>query len=169
MRTDYSTLIGQSEEELLALEKRHRNSHLSQRLKLLRLLKAGRCSSIGQAAEVLGYSWRHCQRWIGAYREGGLEALLVDETHKRGNHQERITPQALGRLEEVMERGEIASYEQARKFLADQGVHYRNQSSIFRLFKRHRIKAKTGRPRHQKADPQEQEAFKKTSPANSES
>jgi transposase len=68
-----------------------------------------------------------------------------------------------------MERGEIASYEQARKFLADQGVHYRNQSSIFRLFKRHRIKAKTGRPRHQKADPQEQEAFKKTSPANSES
>jgi transposase len=171
MRTDYSTLIQQSEEELFALEKHYRNSHLSQRLKMLRLLKAGRCSSIGQAAEVLGYSWRHCQRWIGAYREGGLEALLVDETHKRGNHRERITPEALGALEEAMERGEIASYEQARKCLADHhGVHYRNQSSIFRLFKRHRIKAKRrGRPRHQKADTQEQEAFKKTSPANSKS
>jgi len=103
----------------------------------------------------------HEQRWIGAYNEGGLDALLVDETHRRGNHGERITPEALGALEEAMERRKIASYEQARKFLADQGVHFRNQSNIFRLFKRHRIKAKTGRPRHQKADPQEQEAFKK--------
>jgi transposase len=169
MRTDYPALIRQSEEELLALEKRHRNSHLSHRVRMLRLLKVGRCRSIRQAAEVLGYSWRQCQRWIGLYREGGLDALLVDETHKRGNHQERVTPEALGALEEAMERGEIASYEQARKFLADRGVYYRNQSSIFRLFKRHRIKAKTGRYRHQKADPQEQEAFKKTSPSSSRS
>jgi hypothetical protein len=41
MRTDYSTLIEQSEEELLALEKRHRNSHLSQRLKMLEASEGG--------------------------------------------------------------------------------------------------------------------------------
>jgi hypothetical protein len=36
----------------------------------------GRCSSLGQAAEVLGYSWRHCQRWIGAYRGPVLCSIL---------------------------------------------------------------------------------------------
>ncbi|HZY57971.1 MAG TPA: helix-turn-helix domain-containing protein [Rubrobacteraceae bacterium] len=167
MRTDYPTLIRESEEELLSLEKQHRHSHLDHRLRMLRLLKMGRCSSIQQAAGVLGYSWRQCQRWITTYRRSGLNVLLMDNTHKRGGSHERVTPEAWRALEEVMERGEIATYAQAQAFLAERGIDYRDVSSIFRLFKRHRVKAKTGRPRNRKADKEEQERFKKTSPASS--
>ena len=165
MSTDYRNLIRESEEDLLKLEKKHRFTHLSHRVRMLHLLKSGTSESIRQAADVLGYSWRQCQRWISTYRKEGLGALLIDRTHERGNHKERMTPEAWASLEEAMRRGEIDTYERAREFLAERhGVRYKDQSSIFRLFERHKVKAKTGRYRHRKADPQEREAFKKTSP-----
>ncbi len=166
MNIDYRNLIRESEEELLELEKKHRSTHLSHRVRMLRLLKGGTSKSIKQAAEVLGYSWRQCQRWITTYRKEGLSALLIDNAHKRGNHRERVTPEAWRALEEAMQRGEIDTYERAREFLAERrGIHYnKDQSSIFRLFERHHVKAETGRYPHRKADPEEREAFKKTSP-----
>jgi len=167
MSMNYRNLIRESEEDLLELEKKYRSTHLSHRVRMLRLLKSGTCGSIKQeAADVLGYGWRQCQRWITTYRKEGLSALLVDRTHKRGNQQERVTREAWRALEEAMQRGEIDTYERAREFLAERhGVHYKDQSSIFRLFeRRNKVKAKTGRYRHKKAHTQEQEAFKKTSP-----
>jgi transposase len=164
MSIDYCNLIRETEENLLELEKKHRSTHLSHRLRMLRLLKSGTSKSIQQAADVVGYSWRQCQRWITTYRKEGLSALLIDRTHERGNHEERVTPEAWASLEEAMQRGEIDTYERARKFLTEHGIHYKDQSSIFRLFERHQVKAKTGRYRHKRADPEEQEAFKKTSP-----
>jgi transposase len=164
MSIDYQNLIRETEEDLLKLQKKHRSTHLSHRLRMLRLLKSGTSQSIKQAADMLGYSWRQCQRWITTYKKEGLSTLLIDQTHKRGNHKERVTLEAWRTLEEAMQRGEIDTYERAREFLTEHGVHYKDQSSIFRLFKRHKVKAKTGRYRHKKADPQEQEAFKKTSP-----
>ncbi len=74
-----------------------------------------------------------------------------------------MTRAAWEALNEAMQQGEIGTYEQARTLLAERGVVYRNPSSIHRLFKRHKIKAKAGRYRHEKADLEEQEAFKKTS------
>lgn len=165
MSIDYQNLIRETEEDLFELEKKHRFTHLSHRLRMLRLLKSGTSKSIQQAADMVGYSWRQCQRWITTYRKEGLGALLIDRTHERGNHKERVTPGAWASLQEALERGQIDTYERAREFLAERhGVHYKDQSSIFRLFKRHEVKAKTGRYRHKKADPKEQEAFKKTSP-----
>ena len=165
MSINYQNLIRESEEDLLDLKKKHRSTHLSHRLRMLRLLKSETSKSIQQAADMLGYSWRQCQRWITTYRQEGLDALLIDRTRKRGNHKERVTPEAWASLGEAMKRGEIDTYERARKFLAEHhGIHYKDRSSIFRLFKRHQVKAKTGRYRHKKADPKEQEAFKKTSP-----
>jgi len=157
--------LRESEEDLLDVEKKYRSTHLWYRVRMLRSLKSGTSEGIQQAADMLGYSWRQCQRWITTYRKEGLSALLIDRTHKRGNHEERVTSEAWRALEEAMHRGEIDTYERAREFLAERhGVHYKDQSSIFRLFERHQVKAKTGRYRHKKADPEEQEAFKKTSP-----
>jgi hypothetical protein len=56
MSLAYRNLIRESEEELLGPEKRHRSTHLSHRLRMLRLLKSGTSESIQQAADVLGYS-----------------------------------------------------------------------------------------------------------------
>ena len=145
------------------LEKRHRYSHLFHRVKMLRLLKSEECSSLGEAAEALGYSRRQCQRWFITYRQEGLEELLVSRVHERGPN-EIVTREAFEELQEAMKRGEIATIVQAHSFLLRRGVHYAHSESVGGLLRRRKVKLKTGRPRHEKADEKEQEAFKKSSP-----
>ena len=161
--TDYPRVIKEDPQELEQLEKRHRYSHLFHRVKMLRLLKSEECSSLGEAAEALGYSRRQCQRWFITYRQEGLEELLVSRVHERGPN-EIVTREAFEELEEAMKRGEIATIVQAHSFLLRRGVHYAHSESVGGLLRRRKVKLKTGRPRHEKADEKEQEAFKKSSP-----
>lgn len=164
---DYPNVITENAEQLRELEKRHRYTHLFQRVRMLRLLKSGECSDLGEAADALGYSRRQCQRWWGAYTEGGLNKLLVSRIDERGR-QEFVTEKAWEELEEVMKEGKIATYAQARDFLAERGgIEYASADSVGGLFRRRKVKLKTGRPRHEKADKEEQEAFKKSSPRRS--
>jgi len=166
---DYPNVITESPEQLHELEKRHRYTHLFQRVRMLRLLKSGECTNLGGAAEALGYSRRQCQRWWGAYTEGGLDELLVSRVDERGRQEEFVTEKAWEELEEVMKEGRIATYAQARDFLAERGVEYASADSVGGLFRRRKVKLKTGRPRHEKADIEEQEAFKKSLPRRSPS
>jgi hypothetical protein len=54
---------------------------------------------------------------------------------------------------------------EAHAFLPQRGgVHYAHPESVGGLLRRKQVKLKTGRPRHEKADAEEQEAFKKSSP-----
>jgi len=160
---DYPRVIEEDPKELEQLEKRHRYTHLFHRVKMLRLLKSEECSNLGEAAEALGYSRRQCQRWFITYREEGLEELLVSRVGERGPT-ELITQESFEELEEAMKRGEIATVAQAHRFLSKRGVHYAHPESVGGLLRRRKVKLKTGRPRHEKADTQEQEAFKKSSP-----
>ncbi len=111
----------------------------------------------------MGYSRRQCQRWFIAYRREGLEELLVSRVHERGP-KELVMQEAFGELEEAMKGGEIAAtaVAQAHRFLRERGIRYAHPESVGGLLRRRKVKPKTGRPRHEKADPQEQEAFKKT-------
>jgi transposase len=159
----YPRVITEDPQELKRLEKQHRYSHLFQRVRMLRLLKSGACSNLGEAAQALGYSWRQCQRWFASYKEGGLEELLKSRVSERGR-QELVTPEALEDLEEAMKRGEIATISEADEFLRERhGIEYAHPDGVGQLLRRRKVKLKTGRPRHEKADPKEQEAFKKTS------
>jgi transposase len=160
---DYPRVIEEDPQELEQLEKRHRYSHLFHRVKMLRLLKLEECSNLGEAAKALGYSRRQCQRWFNTYRKEGLEKLLVNRVGERGPT-ELITEEAFEELEEAMKRGEIATIAQAHGFLLEKGVHYAHSESVAGLLRRRKVKLKTGRPRHEKADQKEQEAFKKSSP-----
>jgi transposase len=163
----YSRVITEDPKELKELEKYHRYTHLFQRLRMLRLLKSEECRNLGEAAQALGYSWRQCQRWFASYQQGGLEELLKSRVHERGR-QELITPEALEDLKETMKMGKIATIGQADEFLrARHGIEYAHPDGVGQLLRRHRIKLKTGRPRHEEADPEEQDAFKKTSLARS--
>ncbi len=162
MRPTYQELIQESEEELLGLEKKHRYSHLTQRVKMLRLLKSGRCRSLGAAAKELNYSFRQCHRWLTTYRSGGLGELLENNVSERGRREWDNT-EAWQALQQALEAGEIASYKQAQELLAEHGIHYKDETGVLRLFKRHHIKAKTGRYRHEKANEEAQADFKKTS------
>ena len=66
--------------------------------------------SLGGAADTLGYSRRQCQRWWGAYTEGGLDELLVSRLDERGRQEEFVTEEAWEELEKVMKDGRIATY-----------------------------------------------------------
>jgi transposase len=160
---DYPGVIQENQKELRRLEKQHRYTHLFHRVKMLRLLKSGKCRNLAETAEELGYSWRQCQRWFAAYREGGLSELLVSRVHERGP-KGLITDEAWEELEEAMKKGRIATIAQAHRFLVERGIEYAHPESVGQLLKRRRVKLKSGRPRHRKANQEEQEHFKKTSP-----
>lgn len=163
----YSRVIEEDPQQLKELEKYHRYSHLFQRVRMLWLLKSEECRNLGEAAQALGYSWRQCQRWFKSYQEGGIEELLKSRVGERGR-QELVTPEAFEDLEEAMKRGEIATISQADEFLRERhAIHYAHPDGVGQLLRRRKVKLKTGRPRHEKADPEEQEAFKKTSPTRS--
>ncbi len=159
----YPRVIQEDRHELEKLEKQHRHTHLFQRVRMIRLLKSGACRNLGEAADALGYGWRQCQRWFALYREGGLQELLKSRVDERGR-QELVTPEAFEELQEAMKRGEIATIGQAHEFLSERGIEYSHPDGVGQLLRRRKVKLKTGRPRHEKADPQEQEAFKKTLP-----
>src|SRR5918996_1083051 len=162
----YPQVITEDVDDLKELEKYHRYSHLFQRVRMLRLLKSEQCSNLGEAARALGYSWRQCQRWFASYQNGGIEELLKSRVDERGR-QELVTPEAFGELQEAMKRGEIATIGQAHRFLSERGIEYSHPDGVGQLLRRRKVKLKTGRPRHKKADLQEQEAFKKSLPRRS--
>ena len=162
MRHNYGVLIKEEAQELEKLEAKHRNSVIGTRMRMLRLLKSGQVKSMQKAADEIHYSLRHVQRWLKVYQEAGLQGLLEPLKPATGGQGERMTEEAWQGLKTAMERGEIASYGQARVLLAEYGVMYNHDTSILKLFRRHGIKAKTGRPRHEQADVVTQKQFKKT-------
>jgi transposase len=163
----YSEVIEEDPQELKELERYHRYTHLFQRVRMLRLLKTQESTNLGEAAEALGYSWRQCQRWFASYKRGGLEELLKSRVSERGR-QELVTPEAFEDLKEAMKRGEIATISEADEFLRlKHGIEYSHPDGVGQLLRRRKVKKKTGRPRHEEAAPDEQEAFKKTSPLRS--
>ncbi len=161
MWIDYTEQIEESPSELRKLEKKRADSRsVADRLKMLRLLKEGACRSRSQAAKVLGYSERQLGRWFDTYREEGLEALC--QVGKPGGKSEYVTSEAWQALIGQMKEGKIARLKDAQRFLAEQfEITYDSISGISRLFARHGVKLKTGRPRHHKANAAEQAAFKK--------
>jgi len=163
----YTQVIEEDPEELKELEKYHRYSHLFQRVRMLRLLKSEECTNLGEAAQALGYSWRQCQRWFRSYQEGGIEELLISRVSERGR-QELVTQEAFEDLKEAMKKGQIATISEADEFLRERhGIEYAHPDGVGQLLRRRKVKLKTGRPRHEEADPDQQEAFKKTSPTPS--
>src|SRR3954469_10237707 len=111
-KIDYPRVIKEDQEELEKLQKRHRYSHLFHRVKMLRLLKSGECSNLGQAAEALGYSWRQCQLWFRVHKEGGLSQFFVGRVHERAP-KNLVTEEAFEELEGAMNEGRIATIVQS--------------------------------------------------------
>lgn len=161
MRYNYLTLITEPAKRFNELEGKHRNSVIATRMRMMRLLKEGKAQSMRQVAEMVHYSMRQCQRWFKSYQEKGLDALLEERKTSTGRP-ELMTEEAWEKLNEALGKGEIASYAQARELLAECNVIYSDDTGIGRLFKRYNIKAKVGRPQHEKADIAAQEELKKT-------
>jgi transposase len=120
--------------------------------------------SLKDCAPMLGYSVSQLTRWWERYRAEGLAEML--RGHKRAGKASRLTPQAWAGLLQAMRAGQITTMQDARDYLEREwAISYKNGKSLWWLFKKHRIKWKTGRRRHQKANTEQQAAFKKTSEA----
>lgn len=163
MWIDYQQAIGESAADLVTLERQYRGVAVADRVKMLRLLKTEVYPSQRQLATVLGYTERQLRRWWRLYCHGGLTALL--QRARPGGRAERLDAAALAALEVEMKAGRIGRLRDAQRFRAERcGVHYQGVSGLSRLCQRHKIKLKTGRRRHRRADAEAQAAFKKTSP-----
>src|SRR5712692_7887104 len=161
MRITYPKAIQESEEELMSLEQSLRGQKTADRVRMLRLLKSGTVMSLKDCAPLVGYSAIQLTRWWERYRAEGLAGMLTQ--YKPAGQASRLTPEAWAGLMQAMRAGQIATMQDARNYLEREwGISYKNGKSLWWLFKKHRVKWKTGRRRHKKANAAQQAAFKKT-------
>ncbi len=166
MRIKYPKAIQESEEDLTNLEQRLRGQKAADRVRMLRLLKSGTVNSLKDCAPLVGYSVTQLTRWWECYRAKGLSELLKQQ--KPVGQTSKLTAEAWEGLMAAMRAGHIATMQDARDYLEREwGIRYKNGKSLWWLFKKHRVKWKTGRRRHKKASAEQQATFKKTSAAGS--
>ena len=162
MRIKYPQAIQESEEELTRLEQSLRGQKPADRVRVLRLLKSGAVKSLKDCAPLVGYSVTQLTRWWECYRAEGLAGVL--KQHKPVGKTSKLSAEAWAGLMQAMRAGHIATMQEARDYLEREwGIRYKNGKSLWWLFKKHRVKWKTGRRRHKKANAEQQAAFKKTS------
>jgi transposase len=117
-----------------------------------------------EIARHTGVSVTTVRRVISTYNRLGLAAIETPGTGGRRHHyltfeQERAFLQPFFAR---AERGEIATAEQIQRAFEAEVKHPVHISTIYRLLDRHGWRKLVPRPRHPKANPQEQAAFKKT-------
>ncbi len=162
-QTDYPRIILEDDARLRQRETGVRGTAAAPRLQMLRLLKCGEARTLPQVAALVGYSPRQVERWWQTYRTRGL-AVLARVYHPAGKPAQ-LTEEAWAGLTVEREVGRIGGQEEARRYLAETwGVQYESVNAISYQFKRRKVKWKTGRRRHAKADAETQAAFKQTSP-----
>jgi transposase len=164
MRINYPKAIGESEEDLLSLEQRLRGQKTADRVRMLRLLKGATVKSMKDCAPLVGYSLVQLTRWWECYRTQGLAELVKQQ--KPIGQPCKVTAEAWEGLLAAMRKGDITTMEDARDYLEREwGIRYKNGKSLWWLFKKHRVKWKTGRRRHKKVNAEHQAVLKKTSEA----
>src|SRR5260370_33960236 len=126
--------------------------------------KSGTVKSLKDCAPMVGYSVSQLTRWWERYRAEGLAGVLKQQ--KPAGKASRLTAEAWAGLLQAMRAGHIVTMQDARNYLEREwGISYKNGKSLWWLFKKHRVKWKTRRRRHKKANAEQQAAFKKTLPA----
>jgi transposase len=163
MRINYQVAIQESVEELRTEEQRLRGQKVAIHLRMLVLLKSGQAKTLEAVAPLVGYSLTQVVRWWKRYRTEGLNGL-ERPPHYPGVTP-RLTPEARTALHAAMQRGEIATLEQARQYLQQHwDIAYHSVNGIWWQFRQERTRKKTGRRCHVRSSAERQDAFKKTLP-----
>ena len=143
---------------LRARYRRERQPDVRPRLHGLWLLRTGR--SAREVAQVLGVHERTVQHWIRWYRDGGLAA--VTSRHAGGQGAPSfLTPEQRTELATEVATGRFPTAAEVRRWVAERwGVHY-TEGGMYALLARLDCTPKVPRPLHEKADPAEQDRWKK--------
>jgi transposase len=157
---EYSKKIKESLEELLELEQKQKQALLRDRVRFIRLLKAGQAPGQRFAGEQIGLKERQSQRLWHSYKNKGMAGLLAYPY--KGTFGKLSTTQ-ISRLRSYLKTDSVDTLKQAQAYLQEAfGVDY-TIAGVSLLFKRLKIKLKTGRPTNIRQDQAEKQAFKKTS------
>jgi transposase len=151
--------------QLLSLAKTEKDKHLAVRIQVVALAKQGlTCPTI---VEMTGYCRRTIQRWIARYNQYGIKAL---SDGPRSGRPLKLPVEQYEQFCARVDAGPNPSERTARLYGRDIqhilkeefGVVY-SLDGIYKLLHRLGYSCLRPRPRHEKADPAAQEAFKKTS------
>ncbi len=157
----YPGEIKESVEELHKMERRQSKALFRDRVRYLRLLKSGDALTQKAASEMVGIKVRQGQRNWKVYREGGTEGLLRPPA--RPGRPPKLKPHEQRELEERLKGGDIRFLHEAVAHVKAQYGQGFSLVGMHCLFKRLKVKKKTGRPVNTRQDKEGLEDFKKTS------
>jgi transposase len=150
----------ESSQELKQLSKSEGHPQRRTRLQAQWHLRQGK--HIEDVVEITGSSYRSVQQWLQWYRQGGLTEVLrrVVGHHAKGK-QPYLSPLEPGALVAKVQLGEFRTVWDVMEWVRDRwGVSYTYQG-MYTLLKGHRLGLKVPRPHSEKADAQQQLAWKK--------
>jgi len=154
---NYADKISESVEELDRLSAQQKLTLRRDRIQFLIGLKNGYTQA--QAGAQIGIKLRQSQKLWRIYRSGGLAALLVEN---RKTYLGKLSWAQISRLRSFLLTDQADTLRSVQSWLANnEQVHY-SLGGISLLFKRLKIKLKTGRPSNVRQDKQGREDFKKT-------
>lgn len=155
---DYQAEISESGDYLFEVERATKDLKARDRVRFIRLLKTGRAATQAQAGALIGLQVRQAQRLWKQYREQGL-AVMCRNNYTGGAA--KLDRAAQAELVERLKQDDMQSLEQVRLYLEQEyGVGY-TVSGVSRLFKRMKVKLKTGRPTNIKQYKEQIEEFAK--------
>ena len=157
-RLCYQEVIRESVETLQEAEKRAKQSYVKDRVRFIRYLKEGIAKSQSQAGSLIGLKSRQSQNLWKVYQQKGIEGLLQA---RKATYLGKLSSVEYSRLLQRLDQDDMMTQKQVRAYLeAEMGKGY-TQPAIHYLFKRLKVKLKTGRPVNVPKDKAGEEAFKK--------
>lgn len=157
---NYRKAIHESEQKLFTLERSQTKALLRDRMRFLRLLKSGECTSQAQAGRIIGLKLRASEKLWRNYREEGVEGLL---TYPYRGKPEKIPEEVKQELRQELATDQIQGLQQVQHFIEEKsGVPY-TIPGIHYVLERMQVKKKTGRPVYHDKDKKGEQHFKKKS------
>jgi transposase len=155
---DYRRAIKENEKKLFALERNQTRALLRDRMRFLRLLKSGVCTTQAQAGAAIGLGLRGAEKLWKKYRTEGLDGLLH---YPYQGKKEKLSEEQKQALEQELQADQCQSLGQVCQWVEEQsGVRY-TVPGMHYVLGRMRVKKKTGRPVYQGKDQQGERRFKK--------
>lgn len=155
----YAELIKESLAELQQLEKQQHKPKLKDRVRFIRYLKEGTAKTQAQAGKLIGLQERQSQNLWQIYRNKGLKALLI---YRYEGTTGKLSYYQMSQLRAYLKTDQAATLQQVQAWLSNTfGIHY-TIGGLSMLFKRLKIKLKTGRPFNVRQNPEQKVFFKKT-------
>jgi len=155
---NYIESIKESEVDLEALLKKAKKSVVRDRLRYLLLLKTGKSRTQKEACEAINIGLRQGQRNWKLYKEKGLSGYIEIEV---GGAPFKLSKAEEGELKERLEQDDIQFLHEAVAYVKEEYGKEYTLAGMHYVFKRLKIKKKTGRPTNIRQDKEGLKHFKK--------